>query len=758
MTRRPFRSYLAAILCAILLTATTTFACGPFTLDAIFTFTVHPAYPLENFARGQIGVVQPSYARSYLYVAYRYLHGLKFDPQEQKALTELWKSRLDLQGSADDQEWIKSWLEARQRVPGLAEPPKIEVYRNREKPNEYESFVNCNKESFATAAATLNARIAKFGPESPIVKEWIAAQDQVFANCSEGRHLPEQAAADADALVRADRAYQIAAANFYATNFDEAKAGFARITSDGSSPWQQLAPYLVARTLVRKASLGPPESKTDLLSQAESQLQQILADNKLSSSHAAAGKLMDLVRLRLHPHERTGELAKSLLAPAPNSALKQQLWDYTILLDGVLDVEDTQAKVKPETMRGDDLTDWIYTFQSDSPEARDHALAQWQATQSNAWLVAALSKATGKDAKSSELVSAARQIKPDSAAFPSASFHAVRLLIEGQQLNEARSLVNDLLKNNRSQFDPSSLNLLLSQRMSLAGNLSDLLAYSFRVPAGLSWNDDGREVPAEAAEIGDESKAMIGKALFDEDAGAVLNQKLPLSLLQEAAKNPTLPAHLRRDVAQATWLRAVLLDNDKVADEVTPTLKTLLPEFSELLNDFTATTQPDAKKFSGIYAWLKFPGLEPVVDVGIGRQTALNQQDTYRDNWWCGAAFPTNPEKKEDSGAKSFTAAGAKHNPGFLTPAEVAAANKEKQQLESLGAAPNYLCQQVIQWATKTPNDPRVPEALHLAVNTTRYGCTDKQTGRWSKAAYDLLHRQYPNSPWTKKTKYWFKD
>jgi hypothetical protein len=148
-----------------------------------------------------------------------------------------------------------------------------------------------------------------------------------------------------------------------------------------------------------------------------------------------------------------------------NSALKQQLWDYTTLLDGFLDTEDAQAKVNPAALGGDDLTDWIYTFQNASVEARS-CLAQWQATQSNVWLVAVLSKATGKDAKLNELISAARQIRPDSAAFPSASFHAVRLLIEGPQLNEARSLVNDLLKNNRSQFDPSSLNLLVSQRMS----------------------------------------------------------------------------------------------------------------------------------------------------------------------------------------------------------------------------------------------------------------------------------------------------
>jgi outer membrane protein assembly factor BamD (BamD/ComL family) len=64
----------------------------------------------------------------------------------------------------------------------------------------------------------------------------------------------------------------------------------------------------------------------------------------------------------------------------------------------------------------------------------------------------------------------------------------------------------------------------------------------------------------------------------------------------------------------------------------------------------------------------------------------------------------------------------------------------------------------VIQWANSHPADPRVPEALHLAVKTTRYGCTDKDSARWSKAAFDVLHNKYPNSPWTKKTPYWFKD
>ena len=64
-------------------------------MEAVFVFTVHPAYPLSDYARGQIGVIQPSDARSYLYVAYRYLNNAPFTAEEQKALTQLWDERLN---------------------------------------------------------------------------------------------------------------------------------------------------------------------------------------------------------------------------------------------------------------------------------------------------------------------------------------------------------------------------------------------------------------------------------------------------------------------------------------------------------------------------------------------------------------------------------------------------------------------------------------------------------------------------------------
>ncbi|HSD46371.1 MAG TPA: hypothetical protein VLB87_07090, partial [Pyrinomonadaceae bacterium] len=426
MTKR-FRCFIALLLALLLFNATPALACGPISLEAIFVFTVHPGYPLERFAAGRLGVVQPTYARSYLYVAYRHLSDAGFTPEEQKALTQLWKERLDYQWSAGEDDWIKRWLEARQKV--ASGTPTISVYRSREKPNEYDSYINCTQDSFETAITTLNDRLAKYGAQSESVRTWVAAQDEVFSNCGGASVIPAQLPADADDLMRADRAYQIAAANFYAANFDEARNAFEAIGADNSSPWQRNALYLVARALTRKASLGAPEQKDESLRQAEAQLRKILSDPKLNSLHAASTRLLNLVRLRVDPAKRLTELAQILTTKSPNANLKQDLTDYTVLLDGFLEKDETDP-AQPAIPKEEDLSDWIVTFQGGDEQARDHALARWQTTHSMPWLIASLSLIDGKHAKASELTAEALKVKATSPGFASARFHAIRLLME----------------------------------------------------------------------------------------------------------------------------------------------------------------------------------------------------------------------------------------------------------------------------------------------------------------------------------------
>jgi hypothetical protein len=94
--------------------------------------------------------------------------------------------------------------------------------------------------------------------------------------------------------------------------------------------------------------------------------------------------------------------------------------------------------------------------------------------------------------------------------------------------------------------------------------------------------------------------------------------------------------------------------------------------------------------------------------------------------------------------------------PRFLNDAEKRAAAQERRKLAALPTAPNYLSAAAIAWAKRSPDDPRVPEALHLAVRTTRYGCVDDRSGPLSKEAFRLLHSRYPKSKWTRNTPYWF--
>src|SRR5438128_12259362 len=78
-------------------------ACGPFFTDTIFVYTKHPDFPLERFAKGQLGVLRPSYARSYLFAAYRNLTNAAFSDAEQAALKSLWEDRLNNSWDSNDE-------------------------------------------------------------------------------------------------------------------------------------------------------------------------------------------------------------------------------------------------------------------------------------------------------------------------------------------------------------------------------------------------------------------------------------------------------------------------------------------------------------------------------------------------------------------------------------------------------------------------------------------------------------------------------
>src|SRR5207245_1247026 len=117
---------------------------------------------------------------------------------------------------------------------------------------------------------------------------------------------------------------------------------------------------------------------------------------------------------------------------------------------------------------------------------------------------------------------------------------------------------------------------LRAVRLQVARNLDEFLTYAQRLPSGITYDEDGRELPTQlfgvvTGEVTEALPAAAMQAHFDADATMLFNQAVPVSVRKEAAR----------------------------------------------------------------YLMLKYPGTRPYVDEGIGRPTPLHQIDNYRNNWWC---------------------------------------------------------------------------------------------------------------------------
>jgi hypothetical protein len=297
MVRR-ILSFAVAMMLVVMLTLPppAAVACGPFFAQTIFSFRVHPDFPLTRFAAGDLGIVQPTYARSYLVVAYRYMSGKTLNTLEQESIVGLWSRHFGYSPFADNAHTnpASEWLKTRRKYAGGRDAPYIESHRRAwgtSFPGEsYFYYENCQRDALRTAARTVSERAKEFGPRSESLKTWIAAQDIVFAYCGDRSEtteaeLPEPLPESAPALLKADRAYQVAAIHFYAADFDTAEKEFAEIAENENSPWHVIAALLVARSRIRKATLQDSNEQAGVdLRAAEEQLHNISEKSPVPSS------------------------------------------------------------------------------------------------------------------------------------------------------------------------------------------------------------------------------------------------------------------------------------------------------------------------------------------------------------------------------------------------------------------------------------------------------------------------------------------
>jgi len=688
-------------------------SCGPGLALAQFSYVATP--PPDVFARGQLGILRPKYYRRYLVVAFRYLTGVPLSPEEVAAFVG---RRPAVPAATAALTPLQQWIEARHAVPGATDLPAIDQFRPLQGPaHSYESYQNCLDDAFAQAARTLRERAARWGMGSPQVAEWVRGQDAVFQNCAGGKEMPPALAPEADSLLLADRQYQIAAAEFYAEQYAAAEKHFGAIGRDVDSPWRDLGKLMVARTLIREATVGEDEDK---LAEAQEALDGIIADPQTGKWQDAARGLRDFVAARLDPDGRILALGEQLMRPESGPEFARALTDFTLLWDKRNDAPPTETE----------LTDWIATFQAQDWR---RALDRWRERPNDAWLVAALSSVPHRNPAVPELLAAAQRVRVAAPAWPSAAFYGIALQSARGETDAARKWADQALTVNPP---PEVRNEFLAQRMALVRNWEGFLRYAPRMPVALGTDGFGHDEPLEYFGPVLQSR----KHLFDTDFTVPLNLEAPLERWVDAASSNLLPPDLQADIAQAGWVRAVILDRIPQAQALAARLAILRPQFRAPLQSWLTEKDPQAARFQAVMVMLRTPGLQPSIRDKFGRETAVSRIDNFRDNWW----------DSSDPGAVQETA------PPFLPGPERIAGREEWRRLQAEAPrAPDYLCRQTLAWARAHPDDPRVPEALHLAVRTTRY-TNGARTTTFPKQAFTLLHTRYPKSKWAAMTPYWY--
>lgn len=659
----------------------------------------------DDVLAGRLGVVLPGIWIRHLAVAYRYLGG---PPPRLASRDENHYSTAADSGVISPDAW-KRWLDLRATVtPGKAprEPSRTRVLPD----SNFGGYPNCSTGAIESAAETLENRIASFGAAHTGIRSWVAAQDVVFDNCTSGVATPAEPEPELPPVLAADRQHQMAAADFYAGRLDLARDRWLRVARDEQSPWRNKAPYFAARCLIRKSTLDTEDLNEPLMRKAAEELEALGSQSRDKTVRAWSTSLAEYARGRVDPYGTMAILGARISDPAQDGRFSDNVdqFDYLYVTRG--------SKLQPKG--ANDFTDWILAARQKM--SSEETVAHWRKTRSLPWLLWALAAIGPQSENRAELIRVATSIPSNSPAFATATFHRVRLAMADGDPDSARSLLDNVLPDLRRTQPITALNPFLAWRLAVARNYDEFLRYSVRQQIDLApGRADG----------------------FDTDVTGVFNWHLSHSLWRRAAASPFLPARRAQAIRRTLWVRAVLSGDYTLAVALSPQIRKTHPRLQATLQAFENATSPEEHQFTAAYALMK-TNLQPALDEGDSYEERTENERLFGWTDWCSVDRPGEP--------------GQPPLLPWLSAADGRQATAELARMRAQGAASNFFARAVIAWAKTHPDDPRAPEALHLTVRATRYGCHDSETGRYSRAAFALLHKQYPDSKWARKTKYWF--
>lgn len=723
----------AAIACQAQIALAQTRQCDLGQNNSIFTPNTWPVREVDAFAQGNLGILDPKLDHFYLFLAWRKLSGIPLthgDVDRVRRFDPCWTDGSRSWGGMD---WASSsiwtgakntWNTARETVQPLPTAAKKSPAAD-QTPLGYTSWSlpNCNPDAFTTAARTLQERVATYG-RNPWISNWAEAQDRVFDLCTSSKSPgPDPAPTGAPAWLRADRAYQLAAAAFYAGTYQQAADQFDTIAKDTTSPWRELAPYLAARSYLRMASVdtGQPKiSAGESFARAAARLTAAQAVATSPTRKADITRLMQRLRLQNEPDTVQIELDRRLSAVRPSESLGQDLRDFN----------PAAASKIPSILEAGGFGEWVNSFRGNTgPRPSDAAGA---ATDNAAWLVVSLQAAKPGDAGNESLVAKALATPAHSPAYYTARFHAVRLTADHAK---ALAITKALLLRSDSEFKVADRNRLKSVALPHSSHLEDITQLVYRQAISGS---DGNQLQNENTRL----------PVTDNGGARVLNEALPLDALHSLYVRRSTPLALREELLGVVWTRAFVLDRWDVLHALSPAMQGRYPTGSALLQQLKKADAGSRKAVGALFL-IRFPGIVGNVNPSIYYSAKGNESgialpnmrrwlldDGHRDNWWCSMSVSA----YGDSVPQKLQAI------PLLSANQTQALRAEKLVLEASGNATDYLGKIILEWAKTNPKDDRLPDALRMLVRSAKGGCVSEKSSALGRGAFRHLHRHFPQS------------
>ncbi len=385
---------------------------------------------------------------------------------------------------------------------------------------------------------------------------------------------------------------------------------------------------------------------------------------------------------------------------------------------------------------------------------------------------------------------------PETAAAGTLLTHAVRLSALAGKFDEAYAGLEAYPLKSSVAYTQNTL-VPLGQYLLGQGMVDEARRFRDRLLTDELWasfkdNDGTRNSLAELSMWAAEDRAQWNKALAHHSlkTGQSIMNFLPAKDLRAMAKDEALfTPEERALLVRTAWTR--LYARGRAPEKsFTDELYALNPQVKAVA-DKVAADYPKANAANqrlltilraprmGIL--VNAPGIwEPITMTGGSDAMALDSFDHNDKNWWC----PFEPDRQlgglrgdldsltgaERAGwsAKALEAvleadamAGlAAKREGVLKahPVVKSVSWSEIKALSQMASAPRLLAGAATRWGkVARKEDGAAAEALALAIKTTRYGCNwHGGHGKYSKAAYDVLHRRFGTTPWATQTPYWF--